>query len=92
MLHPRPRALGERSLNFEAPLSGHGNHAPAERIALNTFAYLTRNSLAAALQFQVVTMPSSLKEEHLVLRAHFSRFAAALLTLAPAAPSLRGIL
>ena len=54
--------------------------------------YLTRNSLAAALQFQVVTMPSSLKEEHLVLRAHFSRFAAALLALAPAAPSLLEIL
>ena len=32
-------------------------------------------------------MPSSLKEEHPVLRAHFSRFAAALLALASAAPS-----
>jgi hypothetical protein len=53
---------------------------------------LTRKSLAAALQFQVGTMPSSLKEEHLVLRAHFSRFAAALLALAPAAPSLLEIL
>jgi hypothetical protein len=48
---------------------------------------LPRNSLAAALQFRVVTMPSCLKEEHLVLRAHFSRFAAALFALAPAAPS-----
>lgn len=77
----RERASAGGALIFEGPLSDRGNPIADERIAANNFSYLTVIFAGSDLAIQVVKMSSSLKEDHL-MRAHSSRFAAALLALA----------